>query len=241
MSIFSPRLSTASCGDCGSVLCGGCTHCHTSWCWSFMPACRPSASTRRPLLGVVAALLLLAVVVLLAGCSPSDVSSGGPAGSSEVLGRPSVAVGFIEQVLAHSHSPALGKGQALYDLGVEYGIDPVFALAFFGHESTFGTAGEARRTLSLGNLRCIAGAACVDQARGGYAAFPTWEAGFAAWYKLILHGYVQGGVSSHCPCRTVEQIIPVYAPSRDHNNEDAYIQYVRAAVTAWRSGRLQVS
>ena len=46
------------------------------------------------------------------------------------------------------HSPAVGKGQALYDLGVKYGIDPVYALAFFWHESRFGTTGEARVTYS---------------------------------------------------------------------------------------------
>src|SRR6266571_4923204 len=79
-----------------------------------------------------------------------------------VLGAPTVSTAFINQVLAVAHSPAAGKGQALYDDGVAYGIDPVFALAFFQHESYFGTTGEARSSLSLGNLRCIPHALCRD-------------------------------------------------------------------------------
>ena len=43
---------------------------------------------------------------------------------------------------------------------------------------------------SLGNLRCYEGATCIDQDRGGYAAFATWEEGFLAWYKLIKNSYV---------------------------------------------------
>ncbi len=91
-----------------------------------------------------------------------------------VLGVPTISPAFINSVLAAAHSPAVGKGQALYDDGVKYGIDPVFALAFFEHESSFGTTGIARYSLSLGNLRCIQGAVCRDN----FAWFPTWEAGF---------------------------------------------------------------
>ena len=37
-----------------------------------------------------------------------------------------------------------GTGQALYDLSVQSQIDDAFALAFFQHESAFGTTGMAR-------------------------------------------------------------------------------------------------
>src|SRR6266516_4305998 len=72
---------------------------------------------------------------------------------SSVLGPPSVSATFINRVLAAYHSPAAGLGQALYDDGVNTGIDPVYVLAFFMHESSFGTTGEARKTLALGNER----------------------------------------------------------------------------------------
>ena len=154
-------------------------------------------------------------------------------GPYAVLGKPTVSAAFINRVLTAYNSPAAGKGQALYDLGVRYGIDPAFALAFFLHESGFGTAGEATKTLSLGNLRCIPNYACVDQDRGGYAAFSSWEAGFQAWYELIRNYYVaQRGLT------TVETIIPTYAPTADHNDEAAYIASLKHAIDTWHAGIL---
>lgn len=148
-----------------------------------------------------------------------------------VLGVPTISAAFINQVLAAYQSPARGTGQALYALGVRYGIDPVVALAFFMHESRFGTQGEARFSKSLGNLRCIAGALC----RENYAWFPTWQAGYQAWYVLIRQVYVE-----QWGCVTVEQIIPHYAPSADGNDETAYIAAVEQAVQTWRSGQVWV-
>ncbi len=152
------------------------------------------------------------------------------AGPYSVLGKPSISVNFINQVLASYHSPASGKGQTLYDLGMKYGIDPAFALAFFMHESTFGTAGEARVSLSLGNLRCIPNYLCRD----GYAWFSSWESGFEAWYRLIRNLYVaQWGLT------TVEQIIPRYAPTADNNNEAAYIASLKHSLDTWHAGILR--
>ena len=156
-----------------------------------------------------------------------------------VTGKPTISARFINRVLAASGSPASGKGQALYALGVKYGIDPVYALAFFFHESRFGTTGEATATLSLGNERCIPDRACIDQDRGGYAQMNSWEDGFEHWYRLILYGYVQGHVTiplvGHT-CQTIDQIIPVYAPSSDHNDVVSYIAAIESAVATWRAG-----
>jgi hypothetical protein len=81
------------------------------------------------------------------------------------------------------------------------------------HESSFGTQGVARFSLSLGNLRCISNFKYLD----GYAWFPTWESGFKAWYSLIRTLYV-----SEWKLTTVSQIIPKYAPAADNNDEAAY-------------------
>ena len=161
-------------------------------------------------------------------------------GEFSVLGKPSISVNFINQVLASAGSPAAGKGKSLYDLGAKYGIDPAFALAFFMHESTFGTAGVARTTLSLGNLRCIPNARCVDGAGQpttgtGYAAFDSWEQGFEAWYQLIRNLYIGTWAKS-----TIEQIIPTYAPNSDNNNEACYIKALRLAIETWRVGNITV-
>jgi hypothetical protein len=155
-------------------------------------------------------------------------------GPYSVLSKPTITADFINRVLASYNSPAAGKGQALYDLGVQYGIDPAFALAFFMHESTFGTQGEARTTMSLGNLRCIPNYPCVDQDRGGYAQMGSWEAGFKAWYALIRNLYVaQWGLS------TVDQIIPRYAPSSDNNDEAGYISSLKHSIDTWHAGILR--
>ena len=150
------------------------------------------------------------------------------------MGKPTISASFINQVLASYNSPAAGKGQTLYDLGVKYGIDPVFALAFFMHESLFGTTGEARATLSLGNSRCIPTRPCIDQNRGGYAQMYSWEDGFDQWYKLIRNLYVAqwGRV-------TVDQIIPKYAPNSDGNNEQEYIATLKHEIDTWHAGILR--
>jgi hypothetical protein len=141
-------------------------------------------------------------------------------------------VAFIDKVLSAYRSPAAGKGQSLYDLGVKYGIDPAFALAFFMHESSFGNQGEATKSLSLGNLRCIPNFRCEDN----FAQFNSWEDGFQAWYQLIRNLYVaQWGLT------TVDTIIPRYAPPADNNNDDAYIAALKHALDVWHSGQIIVS
>ena len=154
-------------------------------------------------------------------------------GPYTVLGKPTISANFINQVLAYYHSPAAGKGQTMYNLGVKYGIDPVFALAFFMHESLFGTTGEARATLSLGNSRCIPTRPCIDQNRGGYAKMYSWEDGFDQFYKLIRNLYVaQWGLV------TIDQIIPTYAPNSDGNNEREYIATLKHEIDTWHAGIL---
>ena len=166
----------------------------------------------------------------VASKTPIPVSTG----PYSVLGKPTITADFINRVLASYGSPAAGLGQQMYDLGVQYGIDPVYALAFFMHESQFGTTGEARTTMSLGNLRCIPTRPCIDQNRGGYAQMNNWTDGFEQWFKLIRNLYVAqwGRV-------TVDQIIPKYAPNSDGNNEAEYIATLKREVDVWHAGNLR--
>jgi hypothetical protein len=162
---------------------------------------------------------------------PPQTTITAQTGPYTVLGKPSLTVDFINQVLSAYRSPAANKGQALYDFGVQYGIDPAFALAFFMHESSFGTQGEATKSLSLGNIRCIPNYRCEDN----FAQFDSWEAGFEAWYQLIRNLYVaQWGLT------TVDAIIPRYAPAADNNNETAYINALKRALDTWHSGQVLV-
>ncbi|HEX2912053.1 MAG TPA: glucosaminidase domain-containing protein [Chloroflexia bacterium] len=151
-------------------------------------------------------------------------------GAHGIEGKPSITVAKIEQVLKQYNSPAAGKGQALYDLGVKYNIDPAFALAFFVHESTAGTKGVAVTTKSIGNIRQTANSGFDGYQ--GFRKYPTWEAGMEDWYKLIRNLYINGW-----NLRTVEQIVPKYAPSEDHNNPTVYINNVNSLVASWRSSQ----
>jgi len=142
-----------------------------------------------------------------------------------VTGSPSISAAQVDTILCKNNSPACGTGYTLYTYGTQYGIDPAFALAVFKHESGYGTAGVARSNLSLGNLRCIPSAACV----GGFAAFPSWQAGYSAFYKLISGPlYVGAGLT------TPEQILARYAPTADNNDPVAYATAVNADMTSWR-------
>jgi hypothetical protein len=146
-------------------------------------------------------------------------------GMYSVIGAPSLSVGQIEAVLQQYGSPAVGLGQKMYDLGVQYGIDPAYALAFFAHESGCGTQGVARFTRSLGNIRWTPG---WDD-YSGYRLYSSWEAGMEDWYKLITDLYInQWGL------RTVDDIIPVYAPVEDNNSPSSYIASVKWLVDDWR-------
>ena len=146
----------------------------------------------------------------------------------QVIGKPSLSAAFINQVLTQAHSPAASTGQALYTLSVASGVDDAYALAFFQHESAFGTTGIAQVTRSLGNIRCSAGYSCLF----GFRAYPTWQAGYADWYTLIRTLYV-----AHWHLLTLPQIVPVYAPASDGNDVAAYIAAVEQDVTEWRAGK----
>ena len=159
--------------------------------------------------------------------------------SYTVTGFPSISADFIDKVLSAYGSPAAGTGQALYDLGVESGIDPVYALAFFLHEDSFGETGIGMANHSLGNIRCSAGYAC----QYGFRYYSTWSDSYQDWYALILNGYVKGQITDSIvdhPCVTVEEIVPVYAPSSDHNDVSAYIAAIEHAVQTWRRGQVWV-
>ena len=189
--------------------------------------------------------LLVAGVYLLAAPGAQHATPAVAASSQQsaisadlVTGKPSISAGFINGLLCKYRSPACGDGQALYNDGKLYDIDPAWTLAIFWNESNFGRAGEARVSKSIGNLRCLdqahygdLGTWCAD----GYAWFPTWRAGIEACYRLLAGPlYIGDGLT------TIERIIPRWAPSGDGNSPAHYIAVVRAAVSLWRAGKEQV-
>lgn len=182
----------------------------------------------------IAIWLLPLLLFVMCSCaeytkSASPVSSSD--GSLTVTGTPSLSASFVNSVLSTNNSPASGLGSTFYQESVSSGIDDAFALAFFMHESSFGTQGMATQTLNMGNLRYADGCTVKD----GFAWFSSWSDSVHAWYVLISGPlYVGSGLT------TVGQIVHKYAPSADSNDENAYTQAVDTAVSTWRAGKVLV-
>lgn len=95
-----------------------------------------------------------------------------PAGDYTLQAAPSLSAQQIDTILAAYSSPASGTGAKWYNLGVKYGIDPAFAVAFFIHESSAGTnSGWAGlkpgggSTHNVGNIICAGYATCYGRFR----------------------------------------------------------------------------
>lgn len=165
--------------------------------------------------------------VAQSGGSPISVPPAAGAAPYQADTAPTITVDRINAVLQEYNSPAVGTGQAFYDLGVRYGINPAIALAFFIHESSAGTKGVARFTNSVGNIRTTPGYRDYQ----GYRAYDSWPAGIEDFYKLLRDLYIDGW-----GLHTVAQILPRYAPAADNNDTDAYVANVQNLIDSWRNG-----
>lgn len=160
-----------------------------------------------------------------------------PAGEHSVVGQPSIDAASIDTILSKYGSPAVGTGHIWVKFGQQYGIDPAYAVAFFIHESSAGSnpswAGikpDGSTTHNVGNIICAGYATCYNRFRD----YASWDEGIADWYQLISDEYVSGrGAAS------VEQIVPIYAPSSDNNDVPGYINVVVSMVEGWRQGVLR--
>ncbi len=195
----------------------------------------PDLAASFTVIGVAEAAAPVAVATAPVAPPPAVPTAAAAAPASagmSILGPPTVSPALIDAVLAQYRSPATGQGQTIHALGVQYGVDPAFLLAFFIHESGAGSnprwAGikpDGSTTHNVGNIVCTPGWRC----HGRFRDYDSWAAGIEDWYKLITDLYVRQWERT-----TVEAIIPKYAPAADNNNEAAYIQQVRTLVTTWR-------
>jgi hypothetical protein len=176
---------------------------------------------------VLAGIMLIACFFIVPWSYNNWMAKTGPHATipNQVNQAPTLSAQQADSILCAAKSPACGTGSSLYAYSAEYNVDDAFALAVFRHESGYGTSGVATETRSLGNLRCTDGYAC----QGGYAAFPSWQEGYSAFYKLIAGPlYVGSGLT------TPEQIMPKYAPAGDRNDPTSYATAVDADMLVWR-------
>jgi hypothetical protein len=162
-----------------------------------------------------------------------------PPGEHTMRGTMSATAEEIDQVLAAAHSPAAGTGKAFVKWGQYYNLDPVYALAFFKHESWLGThskwvgqMGDGRTTKNIGNIRYFS---APDPERepqyggfNGFRAYRTWEDGIQDWFKLLAFD------SHYAGLHTVEAVLPIYAPASE-NDTHAYLKDVIHFVEEWRA------
>ncbi|MCS7257456.1 MAG: N-acetylmuramoyl-L-alanine amidase, partial [Thermomicrobium sp.] len=134
--------------------------------------------------------------------------------------------------LAATGSPAASEAHACWAAVAAEGVDPLFALAVFWHESRCGTAGvvaahDLRNPGATRSSRTGVGEPVPVPGRGQFWRYPTWTEGFRDLARRLTDpGYVyrrQGAA-------TVERILPLWAPASDGNDPAAYVAAVRAFV-----------
>lgn len=170
------------------------------------------------------------------GYRPGSLESNGPIdrsaiprpveGDLNIKGPPSANPEQIQTFLEKMGSPAAkeaGFSQALYTACTDRGIDPAVAVGFFLQESTLGRYGRAHDNRSIGNIKGTAPESGGTD--GTFRRYDTWAEGARDWARLIDDRYVKDrGLT------TMSQVIGVYAPSSDGNNESRYVATVKGVV-----------
>lgn len=142
-----------------------------------------------------------------------------------LLNPPRISKLHFAEILQNAGSPAAPVATDCYDIISSYGLDPTIALAFFQHESSYGKAGVAVRSLNWGNLR--QGQRAVE-IKEGFGFYNDWRESLRDWCELLRNTYIdQWGLD------TVDKVIPRYAPSADGNVPSAYIAAVENQVLDW--------
>lgn len=141
----------------------------------------------------------------------------------------------ISQILTAANSPAKDAYAAFNRYAIQYGIRSDVALAFFNKESTYGTAGVAVETKSIGNVkysgRCIGKKMTVNGV--DWCGHDTWEQGIQDWFDLIKNIYV----GQTFKVKTVETIVPIYCPAGppDYCDVQGYIKNIRDYVSGYQT------
>lgn len=140
---------------------------------------------------------------------------------------PRITKSRFKSVLERYNSPAAPEAEQSYDAIVAEGVDPLFMLAVFWHESNFGTRGIVATydTKNPGNTRTSSTGVGtpVQTEKGQFIRYPSWAEGWRdAAHRLVdpRYPYAQRGAV------TVVTIIPIWAPRSDGNDPDAYIRSV---------------
>lgn len=150
-----------------------------------------------------------------------------------IVGPPTISLEQARGILEAAGSPAAGEAAGIYNAALRYGVDPAVLLAVFGHESSFGKAGVARTTKSVGNLVYTEGSAAMGAMRAGrWAAYRSWTEGALDAARLLGSTLYGRG-----PAFNTARTFPFrWAPASDGNKPSAYGSAVVATISRWGGG-----
>jgi hypothetical protein len=132
-------------------------------------------------------LLLSASSAAAAGC-PTFTSQTGA--SPLIAHAPTLSQETVVWELAQRGSPlSAADARFIVQASRQASIDDAFALAVWAAESQDGRE-AVPGTHNIGNITAAEGVAWAHHI---FAIYPTWQAGIAAWFRLIKQLYVQGG------------------------------------------------
>lgn len=157
--------------------------------------------------------------------------------ANKFIREPTISKGVWDQIVMRgAHASHAVEICSLYHIPVSMGIDPAIALAFFKHESQYGTAGVnlTHGLKNWGNVRTPYNPDnSIGQAitpKGPFARYPTWASGLVDWCERIINIYV-----NQRSLDTLEKAIPIYAPVSDGNSPYNYVRAVHSTLEGYKS------
>jgi N-acetylmuramoyl-L-alanine amidase len=142
---------------------------------------------------------------------------------------PRISSDAFAEFLRSVNSPAAAEARDAWSAVASVGVDPLFALAVFWHESRCGTTGvvaqyDLRNPGATRSSRTGVGEPVAVPGRGQFWRYPSWTHGFRDLARRLVDPtfvYRQRGAWS------VERIIPIWAPASDGNEPASYVAAVR--------------
>ena len=154
---------------------------------------------------------------------------------------PRISPEDFSRILEEKGSPAAPEALSSYQAVQELAVDPLFALAVFWHESRFGTVGivkdyDLKNPGATRSSRTGAGEVVQIPGRGPFVRYPSWTEGFRDLaFRLVDETFVY----FQRRAKTVQDIIPTWAPSSDGNKPEAYIRavldFMERTMLSWRN------
>lgn len=157
----------------------------------------------------------------------------------DVRNGPSTSVEAIRSELARYGSPLLPFAQTIYDLGVQYDVDPAFFMGTVKGENWYGTyPGNGAFDVDTGsgtfNWASISNAAYGGHAVAGsrWGQYPDAQTGIAAFFRLLTAEYyplgqttlesIWWGLGGSCsPCVDGQH---AYGPCSDNHGDCSSLQ-----------------